>query len=306
MDGLILIDKPRGVTSHDVVARIRRVLGQQKVGHFGTLDPLATGLLLIAAGTATRLFPYYSKEDKLYAGEIRLGFSTDTYDTEGRPTSPETSRVPGREVLAGAMNKLVGRLDQVPPAYSAKKVEGRPLYKWARAQKSVAAKPNPVVVYSFDLKDYVPPLISFETRCSSGTYVRSLAHDLGQMLGCGGHLAGLRRLAVGPFDISAAHSPDSLADLAGEARVGEFLLPLESLLPEYPKVILTESGSRKLQKGRTVLSEHTPKVIGLESSRPAAGRGEDIHRLFSPEGRFLALARPAKGCQGFIPILLLI
>jgi len=305
MHGLILVDKPRGVTSHDVVARIRNILGQQQVGHFGTLDPLATGLLLVALGRATRLFPYYSKHDKVYRGEMQLGFSTDTYDVQGKPTSEQSDRFPDRGTLLGAMKKFIGPLNQVPPPYSAKKVEGKPLYKWARANRAVQFKASPVIVYAFDLRAYSPPHAEFEVHCASGTYVRSLVHDLGQALGCRAHLSGLRRLAIGGYGIQDAFSLEKIDQLAQEGNREGFLLPLESLLREAPKAILSESGCRTLQKGRSLPAELVIQIIPAESPAGPAAECSEAYRLFSREGRFLALARPLEGKNAFLPFILL-
>jgi len=305
MDGLILVDKPQGATSHDVVARIRRILGQQRVGHFGTLDPLATGLLLVAVGSATRLFPCYSKHDKVYSGEMRLGFSTDTYDAQGKPTSEESGCFPDQGILVEAMKRFVGPLEQVPPPYSAKKVEGKPLYKWARAKKTVRPRASSVVVYAFDLKGYSPPFVRFDVHCASGTYVRSLAHDLGQTLGCGAHLAGLRRLSVGGYGIGEALSLEEIEKLAGEGNREGFLLPLESLLPEAPKAVLSEPGCRRLQKGSPLPAEFVLKLIPAVPSSPPAAECSQAYRLFSLEGRFLALAKPVEGKKAFLPFLVL-
>lgn len=305
MDGLILVDKPQGATSHDVVARIRRILAQQRVGHFGTLDPLATGLLQVAVGSATRLFPYYSKHDKIYSGEMRLGFSTDTYDAQGKPTSEESGGLPGRGILVEAMKRFVGPLEQVPPPYSAKKVEGKPLYKWARAKKIVRPKASPVVVYAFNLKAYSPPLVKFDVHCGSGTYVRSLVHDLGQTLGCGAHLASLRRLSVGGHGIREARSLEEIEKLAGEGNREGFLLPLESLLPEAPKAVLSEPGCRRLQKGSPLPAEFVLKLIPAVPSSAPAAESSQAYRLFSLEGRFLALARPVEGERALLPFLVL-
>jgi tRNA pseudouridine55 synthase len=305
MHGLILVDKPRGMTSHDVVARVRQILGQQQVGHFGTLDPLATGLLLVAAGRATRLFPCYSKHDKVYSGEMRLGWSTDTYDTQGKPTSEERACFPSRAGLAEAMKKLTGPLNQVPPPYSAKKVGGKPLYRWARAKKAVQPKASPVVVYAFDLKDYSPPQAGFDVHCASGTYIRSLVHDLGQALGCGAHLSGLRRLAVGAHGIQAAHTLENIERLAHEGNMDRFLLPLESLLSEAPKAVLSEAGCRGLQKGRPLPAEHVIRIIPAESDVRPVSECPKACRLFSREGRFLALAKPLEGKNSFLPFIIL-
>jgi tRNA pseudouridine55 synthase len=305
MHGLILVDKPPGATSHDVVARIRRILGRQQVGHFGTLDPLATGLLLVAVGSATRLFPCYSKHDKVYSGEMRLGFSTDTYDAQGTPTSEESGRFPDRGMLVEAMKRFVGPLEQVPPLYSAKKVDGKPLYKWARAKKPVQPRASPVVVYAFDLKGYSPPFVRFDVHCASGTYVRSLVHDLGQALGCGAHLTGLRRLSVGGYGIREALSLEEIEKLAGAGNRQGFVLPLESLLPETPKAVLSEPGCRRLQKGSPLPAELILKLIPAVPNSAPATECSQAYRLFSLEGRFLALAKPVEGKKAFLPFLVL-
>lgn len=305
MHGLILVDKPQGVTSHDVVARIRKILGQQQVGHFGTLDPLATGLLLIAVGRATRLFPCYSKHDKVYCGDMRLGFSTDTYDIQGKPTSKESDRFPDRGTLVEAMKKFIGPLDQVPPPYSAKKVEGRPLHRWARAKRTVQLKANPVFVHAFDLRVYSPPHIGFDVHCASGTYVRSLVHDLGQALGCGAHLASLRRTAIGSYGIQDAFSLEKIDQLAREGNRERFLLPLESLLPETAKAFISESGRGSLQKGRPLPAELIIKIIPAEPPASPASKCLEACRLFSQDGRFLALAKPLENGRAFLPFLVL-
>jgi tRNA pseudouridine55 synthase len=302
MNGLVLIDKPPGMTSHDVVARIRGILSQKQVGHFGTLDPLATGLLLVGVGSATRLFPYYSKHDKTYSGEIRLGFSTDTFDATGRPTSEESSLFPERNDLIAAMDRFVGPLNQVPPPYSAKKVDGKPLYKWARANKQVRPKANPITVYSLSLTAYSPPTLSFEVHCTTGTYVRSLVHELGQALGCGAHLSALRRLSTGRYGIQETHSLEEVEELSGLSQPERFLLPLESLLPEFPKAVLSERGGCGLQKGRPIPEKEILKTFPADAV-PQKESGTVI-RIFSLEGRFLALARPLEGQGSLLPLLI--
>jgi tRNA pseudouridine55 synthase len=305
MDGLILIDKPPGVTSHDAVARLRRILKQQRVGHFGTLDPLATGLLLVAVGRVVRLFPFYSKMDKAYTGEIRLGFSTDTYDALGKASSPEAGVLPDRDRLAAAMRKLVGRLDQVPPPYSAKKIRGRPAYEWARAQEPVTPEPVSVMVYSFDLTDYAAPLLSFMVKCSSGTYVRALAHELGQGLGCGAHLFSLRRRSVGGYDLRDAHSLAEVERLTREGKPEEFLLAPESLLPEYPKAVLTTEGLRRLDFSKVLGSGH---VLAFPESEEEAiphekSPAKRVFRLFNREGRLVGLAERRAGAADLVVCL---
>jgi tRNA pseudouridine55 synthase len=305
MDGLILADKPRGPTSHDVVARIRRILDQKRVGHFGTLDPLATGLLEVAVGSATRLFPYYSRHDKTYSGEISLGFSTDSYDALGKPASIESGFTPERGMIVAAMEKFVGPLNQVPPPFSAKKVDGKPLYKWARANKKVQLSPCPVIVHSFRLIAYSPPTLSFEVHCTSGTYIRSLAHDLGQALGCGAYLSALRRLSAGRHGIHQAHTLEEIEKLSRLKKTEIFLLPLESLLPEFPKVTLSEPGSSRLQKGRPIPAAEILRTASKDRASIQIQESGSVCRIFSLEGRFLALARPLEGQNSLLPFLVL-
>jgi tRNA pseudouridine55 synthase len=306
MDGLILIDKPQGLTSHDVVVRVRKILSEPRVGHFGTLDPLATGLLLLAAGQATRLFQLFAKTDKRYQGTIRLGYSTDTYDAMGRRTSPEEMSPPDRGLLAEAVKKFVGPLKQVPPPYSAKKLAGRPLYKWARAKKPVSLAPSDVVVYSFDLTAYSPPRLEFEVHCSSGTYIRSLAHELGQSVNCGGHLEKLRRLAVGDYEVSAAHTLEKIEALAHGEMMADFLLPVESLFAEYPRLILSESAVRGLQRGQAIPADQIVEVLPREKAvtTTVVETGE-YGRLFNLGGRFLGLARMIESDRSLLPFFVL-
>lgn len=300
MDGLIPVRKPSGCTSHDVVARLRRILGQKKIGHFGTLDPLASGLLLAAAGKATRFFPFYGKRDKSYVGRIRLGFATDTYDAEGQPAGEDSGRYPDREDLRAAMDALVGPLRQRPPAFSAKKVAGRPLYDYARRGLPVEAAAVPVTVAAFELRAYAPPFVDFRVDCSSGTYIRSLAHDLGAALGCGGHLAVLERTRIGEFRLESAPGLEEIQTAAERGDAGAFLVPMEALLPETPAFVLTEEGVARIRDGRRVELAHLadPKAVF-----PPPGA---VVRLLGGDGRLAALARLAPGESAFAPFLVLL
>ncbi len=307
MDGLILVDKPQGLTSHDVVARIRQSLRIQKVGHFGTLDPMATGLLLVAVGRAVKLFPFFSKHDKVYAGEIRLGVATDTYDATGRPTGPETALLPGRQAVIDAMRPLEGEILQTPPPYSAKKLAGKPLYKWARSRQPIACPPRTVIVHAFKMIDCRPPVIEFEVRCGSGTYIRSLAHALGEALGCGAHLAGLRRLGSGEFSVSRALPLERVEELILAGKAEEVVLPLESLLAALPKLILTETGESRLQRGRQLAPADVQRRLPPDAP-PGTGPEPDREtcRLFSLSGRFLGLAAPGPDPGMLVPFLVLV
>jgi len=305
MDGILLVHKPLHLTSHDVVDRIRKLLKIKRVGHFGTLDPLATGLLLIGIGKATRLFPFYSKYDKLYRGQIRVGFSTDTYDAEGQPTSPDSKTYPDKRTVEQSMRSFLGELDQIPPAYSAKKHKGLPLYAYARQNKPIEAAPSRVVIHSFQLLAYKPPYVKVKVLCSSGTYIRSLAHDLGQTLGCGAHLAALERTAIGPFSLDKSFHLEDLEALIYENKYKAFLIPLESLLPEMSKIILKESGKNLAQNGNTIFAENIQSVIPPDTTSSLIKTEDQIFRLFSPEGRLIALAKKGSGKNGLHPFLVI-
>ena len=303
MDGIILVAKPPLKTSHDVVLELRRILRIRKIGHFGTLDPMATGVLIAACGRAARLFPYYSRHDKAYRGRIRLGFSTDTYDAQGKPTSQPADRLPEEDELRAAMAGFLGGLNQVPPAYSAKKFKGKPFYRLARNSEPVPLKPSPVVVHALKLESYMPPDFDISVRCSGGTYIRSLAHDIGLKLGCGGHLLELVRTAVGPYTLDRCSSLERIRTLAEAGAIGSFLLPLEALLPDFPKLILTEKGERCAKNGNSILPEH---ILSAETpGPPAVSQAEDetLFRLFGPGGKFIALARRAPDKAVLQPIL---
>jgi tRNA pseudouridine55 synthase len=302
IDGLLIIDKPAGLTSHDVVARVRRLLGTQRVGHGGTLDPDATGVLLVAIGQATRFFPYLSKEDKVYEGAIRLGFATDTYDASGRPSTLESLDFPCRADLAEVMKNFEGRILQTPPPYSAKKLAGKPAYKLARANKEFTLKPSVVTVEWFRLRDYRPPLADFETKCSAGTYVRSLAHDLGQRLGCGGHLVALRRTSVGPYALGDAVPLDGLEAAAGRGEAAALILPLEQLLSEMPAVAVLPEAEVRLRNGAALGPAHLgPPPPGA----PLFPREAYVLRLFGESGKLLALARPSPDSENLHPFLVI-
>jgi len=304
MDGLILVNKPQNLTSHDVVIKIRKILSTKKVGHFGTLDPLATGLMVVALGKATRLFPFFSKVDKAYRGEMRLGFSTDTYDSTGKSASPEKKEYPEEDSLIKVMKTFEGEIKQLPPPYSAKKYKGKPLYMLARAKREFELRLSRVFVHIFRLKKYNPPFLEFEVRCSSGTYIRSLAHDLGQCLGCGAHLSRLTRTELGNFHLKDCFSIEKIKRLTEEEKIEEFLIPLESLLPEYPKLILEEKGSVLARNGNLVFSRNIAKIIpGSLPLSPVSPGGENIFRMFSLDGKFLALAKKVPGKNCFHPYL---
>lgn len=302
-DGLIVIDKPAGPTSHDVVQRMRKALAMRRVGHGGTLDPDATGVLLVAAGQATRFFPFLSKEAKVYEGRIRLGFATDTYDASGRPVSELSSDLPDRGALAAAMKAFEGESLQTPPRYSAKKIAGRPVYKLARADKEFELKPVPVVITRFLLRDYRPPDLDFEAACSAGTYIRSLAHDLGWRLGCGAHLAVLRRTAVGPYRLDDAVALADFEEASARGEQARFILPLDRLLLWAPAVVVRPEAEPFVRNGRPLGTSDLASPFP-EFSRPDAP--DALARLLSTGGRLLALARPTPDGSALHPFVVII
>jgi len=251
LHGVVVIDKPGGMTSHDVVARVRRIFGESSVGHLGTLDPMATGVLPVVLGRYTRLSQFYGDSIKAYEGEIRFGFATDTYDADGEVTGEErpTANLTLQAILEVSRG-LVGPQQQMPPAYSAKKVKGVPAYKHARKNQVVELEAVPVEVFEFDILDYADGRARFRSLVSSGTYIRSLAHDLGAKLGCGAHLSALRRTRAGEFSIEDAHSFEELERL-GEERVSTFIHP-RRLLPDIPSVTVMDEVASYIRNGRAV------------------------------------------------------
>jgi len=261
-EGVLLVDKPRNVTSHDVVDTVRRTLGTKKVGHAGTLDPMATGLLIVGVGRATRLLRFLSRLPKTYTGSARLGVETTTLDTEGEVVREETVSV-NRETVRDAMRAFVGDAMQRPPAFSAVKVGGRKLYEAARKGESLDAPARPVRVDRFELVAFEPPGLDFAVTCSAGTYVRVLVADLGTALGCGAHLTRLRRVAIGPFEIGEAVPP---------VRVGQ-PLPVERAVVHLPAVRL-----------------HPEEAVAASHGRPLGPAGiGGPYAVFDPEGRLIGV-----------------
>ena len=264
MDGVLVIDKPAGLTSHDVVAQARRILRERRVGHTGTLDPFATGVLVVLLGRATRLAQFLSGVNKEYEAIIRLGYSTDTGDRTGSPIPgpPANPHTWTEEQIEQALQSLRGEIDQVPPMYSAKKVEGKKLYELARRGETVERQPIHVCIYEFAaiqsagqlIKDNLDGTFDFHTRvsCSSGTYVRTLAEDFGKRLYVGAHLAELRRTRVGDFSIDQAITLDELKIHFGEESIGEVLVPPGAALSQLPFVHLTPEDVSRANHGREV------------------------------------------------------
>ncbi len=257
VNGALVVDKAAGMTSHDVVARVRRIFGEKSVGHLGTLDPMATGVLPLVLGRYTRLAQFFADAIKGYEGEIRFGFATDTYDAEGEPTTL-TRSVDGLtlQAILEVSRKLVGRQEQTPPPYSAKKIKGVPAYKHARKNQAVELAAVPVEVLEFTILDFSEGRARFRALVSPGTYIRSLAHDLGRELGVGAHLSALRRTRAGEFAVEDAHSLENLEQL-GDARSAALVHP-RRLLPEMPAVTVTDEIAAYIRNGRAVnLSDYS-------------------------------------------------
>jgi tRNA pseudouridine55 synthase len=268
MDGVLIIDKPEGITSHDVVQAIRKKFGVSKVGHLGTLDPMATGVLPVAVGKATRIAQFIPNAPKEYEGEIRFGFATNTYDRGGIPTSIER---PVEGNVEEAMMDLTGTLDQIPPPFSAKKIGGEPAYKLARKNRAVKIAAARVEVREFAMVAFDPPLMKFRVICSPGTYIRSLAHDLGQRLGCGAHLTALRRTRSGEFRIAEAVSLNRVSR--------SDLITLDRLLESMPRIEVSDNDEIKVRHGNQI----------------RGGENAPFARIFNKQGEFLAVASVENG-----------
>jgi tRNA pseudouridine55 synthase len=247
MNGLLVVDKPGEMTSHDVVSRVRRITGERSVGHLGTLDPMATGVLPLLLGKYTRLAQFFSTADKTYTGSIRFGFATDTYDAEGEPSSSITSPTLTLDQIRSAALPFRGEIQQMPPAFSAKKINGKPAYKLAREGKPVDLKPKTIHIHHFVIEDLADNTATFQMKVSAGGYVRSVAHELGQALGCGAHLSSLRRTQAGVFTLDQAHTLEALSDLG--IRVEQALLHPRTLLPEMPPITGDDVALGKLRNG---------------------------------------------------------
>ncbi len=250
MNGAIVVNKPQGWTSHDAVNKVRRLLNQRRVGHLGTLDPMATGVLPLVVGTATRLAQFYTRADKVYDAVIRFGYSTDSYDRDGEPTSPVTEPEITREQLEPLLERFRGTIQQVPPPISAKKIGGTPAYKLARRKVPVELSPVEVTIHSLDLKESAGAEARMIVHCSAGTYLRALAHELGQLLGCGAFLKTLVRLRSGDFTLEQARTFEQLEAFAQEDRMIEAVIPAAEMLPEMPSEYVDTLAATFIRQGR--------------------------------------------------------
>ena len=284
MNGLLILDKPPGMTSHDVVGLVRRVTGERAVGHLGTLDPMATGVLPLLLGRYTRLAQFFGTAEKLYTGAIRFGYATDTYDAEGTRTTADKPLLCSLHELRLLAAEFLGELDQLPPIYSAKKIGGVPAHKLARAGAEVPVKTAKIVVHEFELTslDAARSEAAFRIHISAGGYVRSVAHELGQRAGCAAHLASLRRTQAGPFTLADAIGAEDLKALAGEeSRLAALLPHPRTLLPQMPSVTVDERVAGQLRNG-------------MQVNLPEFGR-EPLVKVFTSPTELLAIARRIAG-----------
>ena len=296
-DGALVIDKPQGKTSHDVVDAVRHLAGFRQIGHLGTLDPLATGVLVLLLGRATRLVQFYSGRRKRYSAGFRFGFATDTYDSDGEAQGPDAAPALDRSVLEQFAAERVGRFEQMPPSFSAKKIHGRPAYELARKKQVVELKPVEVEVFEYKLTEIEGNIARFVIECSSGTYIRSLAHEMGQKLGCGAHLAEITRLAVGEFSLEQAIKLEELSEGTKAGKFADYLIKLENLLPNFPRANVLPVVERRVRHGtkfNVMVSQIQPGRVGtapgatteLDGGEPRAAK----LRVFNQQNKLIAIA----------------
>jgi tRNA pseudouridine55 synthase len=278
--GLLNVNKPVGPTSHDVVARVRRLTRIKKIGHAGTLDPMASGVLVLCLGPATRLSEYAMRSPKRYRATLRFGITTDTYDAEGQITAERSTDDLTCAAVEAALAPFRGAIAQIPPMYSAIKRGGKKLYELARDGQEVARDPRQVTISALELVSCDLPAAVLDVTCSPGTYIRSLAHDLGEALGCGAHLTGLVRVASGDFHVDDAVSLDSLEQAAADGHWQDFLLPPDRAVAGLPALHLSPEEAQRLQHGNPI---------------PAPPEASGEHRAYTPAGHLLALVSARDG-----------
>ena len=294
VDGILNIDKPWGKTSFSIVAMVKRLSGERRVGHAGTLDPAATGVLPVGLGRGTRFIQFLMDATKTYQAEIELGVATDTYDASGEVTQKGDSSGIDRKQLESALAPFRGLIQQTPPMYSAVKYHGQPLYKLARAGIDIPRKSRTVRIHHLALTDWQPPVVTVEVECSKGTYIRSLAHDLGQSLGCGATLKSLVRSRCGLFDIKNAVSVPQLVNAFRYGYWQLFVHPIDSVLSHLRAVVVSDTVEDLIRKGASFVLPNG--VVGgkagyLEQHRPEYSSVENHCRAYTLDGRFLGLLR---------------
>lgn len=277
MDGVLVIRKEKGYTSHDVVAKLRGILHTRKIGHTGTLDPDAEGVLPVVIGKATKLVDFLTEKDKQYRTVLHLGIETDTQDISGKVLCTKEV-LTGEEQVREAIQSFLGKQMQIPPMYSALKVNGKKLYELAREGKIIERDPRPVVFYSLDIQKIELPFVEIEVRCSKGTYIRTLCHDIGKKLGCGGCMESLVRTGSGKFTLEQAYTLDEIQKYSQQGQLEEKIIKIEEILSEYPAVVSMPAGDRLLENGNPLkysLTENPSK--------------ESQIRMYTSKGRFVGI-----------------
>lgn len=286
-NGIIVVDKPCGITSHKVISELRRILGMRRIGHGGTLDPLATGVLPVFVGRATRASSFILNSDKSYITTFKLGITTDTQDITGNILS-ENNNLPTEGEISNIFDKFTGNLSQLPPMYSAVKVGGKKLYELARSGIEVERDSRNITIYSIDLdtNSSIPSegIYTIAVSCSKGTYIRTLVHDIGQALGCGATLTDLRRTSTGPFNLGMAKKLDEIEDVSRNSSVDSILIPVDEIFSEYPALSLDLHGERLCRNGALI-------PVSSVSGQQKPGK---MYRVYGPDGKFLMLGKTIK------------
>jgi tRNA pseudouridine55 synthase len=282
LDGVIVVDKPEQWTSHDVVSKMRGIAGTRRVGHLGTLDPIATGVLPLMIGQATRLARFWDGSEKEYEAVVRFGFATSTYDRAGEPCGPDTEPNITADQIEACLAPMRGEIEQTPPPVSAKKINGVPAYKLARKNIAVDLAPVPVSIYELSLLGVEGTHGRLRVRCSAGTYVRSIAHQVGLSLGCGAHIDSLVRTRSGPFRIEQASTLERLQGLKNEGRLAEALVATRDLLPEFPAVFVDDIAVTHIRQGR----DFNVSPFRVNTGAPHV-------KAIGPDGRLVAIGRIA-------------
>jgi tRNA pseudouridine55 synthase len=284
MDGVLNLNKPTGMTSHDVVQRARALLKVKRIGHTGTLDPLATGVLVLCVGKATRIAQYLEAGEKEYRAVMRLGMTTDTLDAEGSVLETRSYTPPDQQTIIEVFQNFIGTIMQRPPVYSAVKIRGVPSYRLAREGRAKPLEPRPVKISSIELLAYDDPFVSIAVTCSKGVYIRSLCAEIGNTLGMGAHLTGLERTRSGRFRLEQAITLQELADFVGAGKTEQAITPIDAALGDFPSVPVSETEAIRVLHGNQI-----------SCPRSFADHGGDLIRIHSPSGTLLALARIVSG-----------
>jgi tRNA pseudouridine55 synthase len=280
MDGILNINKPQDMTSFGVVAAVKRITRERHTGHAGTLDPLATGVLPVCLGQATRVIQYLFNETKTYRADVELGVTTDTYDTTGRVLKVRDASGISREMVDSTLARFRGDILQTPPMYSAVKHQGRPLYKLARSGIEVERKPRPAQIFSLEIIDWQHPVVTLEVVCGKGTYIRSLANDLGEALGCGANMKSLVRTRVGPFGIEEAYTLEQLEEAFRQGRGQDCLYPIDHVLTAFNAIVVSHEQQCSLIHGSQIT------LAG-----PAGVPAGNVSRIYTEDGRFLGMVK---------------